>query len=217
MFTPSRSHYYSAYDGDQVVFEGSDCCLEAEWTWYPGVDRPHMIRRYGDNASTYYYGRDELGSVTGLINVGGGRRQPLPLHPVGAKRLRERAKRCTTPSASQARVFDGSTGLYFMRARYYDPELARFISEDPIGIDGGDESVRVRGEQSGERAGTRWGSMRSVRLSPSRSTDPSGTHSWTEWKCVGHGCYGPGVVRIATVGGSFKVRRGWGASSPGVS
>src|SRR5207253_7804275 len=30
-----------------------------------------------------------------------------------------------------------STGLYYYRARYYHPGLARFISEDPIGLRGG--------------------------------------------------------------------------------
>src|SRR6266513_5643548 len=29
------------------------------------------------------------------------------------------------------------TGLYYYRARYYDPVLKRFISEDPIGLGGG--------------------------------------------------------------------------------
>jgi RHS repeat-associated protein len=29
------------------------------------------------------------------------------------------------------------TGLYYYRARYYSPELQRFISEDPIGLAGG--------------------------------------------------------------------------------
>ncbi|MFZ5761513.1 MAG: RHS repeat-associated core domain-containing protein, partial [Thermodesulfobacteriota bacterium] len=29
-------------------------------------------------------------------------------------------------------------GFYYMRARYYDPEVRRFISEDPIGFNGGD-------------------------------------------------------------------------------
>jgi RHS repeat-associated protein len=29
------------------------------------------------------------------------------------------------------------TGLYYYRARYYDPILKRFLSEDPIGLDGG--------------------------------------------------------------------------------
>ena len=28
-------------------------------------------------------------------------------------------------------------GFYYMRARYYDPEVGRFVSEDPIGFDGG--------------------------------------------------------------------------------
>ncbi|MBP6668254.1 MAG: RHS repeat-associated core domain-containing protein [Gemmatimonadales bacterium] len=35
------------------------------------------------------------------------------------------------------REYDGESGLYYMRARYYDPALGRWISEDPIGIAGG--------------------------------------------------------------------------------
>ena len=37
-----------------------------------------------------------------------------------------------------AREYDSETGLYFYRARYYDPAIGRFISEDPIGFSGGD-------------------------------------------------------------------------------
>jgi RHS repeat-associated protein len=33
------------------------------------------------------------------------------------------------------------TGLYYLRARYYDPNLQRFIHEDPIGFRGGDINV----------------------------------------------------------------------------
>ncbi|MGA7802561.1 MAG: RHS repeat-associated core domain-containing protein, partial [Gammaproteobacteria bacterium] len=29
------------------------------------------------------------------------------------------------------------TGLYYYRARYYDPSLGRFISEDPMGFTAG--------------------------------------------------------------------------------
>jgi len=29
-------------------------------------------------------------------------------------------------------------GFYYMRARYYDLEVGRFISENPIGFEGGD-------------------------------------------------------------------------------
>lgn len=36
-----------------------------------------------------------------------------------------------------SREYDGETGLYHHRTRYYDPQIARFISEDPIGLAGG--------------------------------------------------------------------------------
>ena len=36
-----------------------------------------------------------------------------------------------------ARQYDGETGLYYNRARYYDPALGRFISEDPLGLSAG--------------------------------------------------------------------------------
>lgn len=32
-------------------------------------------------------------------------------------------------------------GFYYMRARYYDPNVGRFISEDPIGFEGGDVNL----------------------------------------------------------------------------
>jgi RHS repeat-associated protein len=35
------------------------------------------------------------------------------------------------------REYDQETGLYYLRARYYDPQLGRFLSEDPAGIAGG--------------------------------------------------------------------------------
>jgi RHS repeat-associated protein len=35
------------------------------------------------------------------------------------------------------RDFDPETNLYFHRARYYDPSVGRFISEDPIRFKGG--------------------------------------------------------------------------------
>ena len=35
-------------------------------------------------------------------------------------------------------VMTEPNGFYYMRARYYDPKVGRFISEDPIGFAGGD-------------------------------------------------------------------------------
>jgi RHS repeat-associated protein len=49
------------------------------------------------------------------------------------------------PLAFTGREWDPETGLSYFRARYYDPRLGRFISEDPIGLAGGDISLLGRG------------------------------------------------------------------------
>jgi RHS repeat-associated protein len=43
----------------------------------------------------------------------------------------------TTALQYTGRENDGATGLYYYRARYYSPQLGRFIAEDPIGLAGG--------------------------------------------------------------------------------
>ena len=56
------------------------------------------------------------------------------------------------------REYDQATKLYYMRARYYDPDLGRFISEDPIGIAGGASGLEDCMDQSRmafERCGQR--------------------------------------------------------------
>src|SRR3989338_5300026 len=35
------------------------------------------------------------------------------------------------------REWDGDVKLYFNRARFYDPQVGRFVSEDPVGLAGG--------------------------------------------------------------------------------
>jgi|GEM_PF-2950574 len=41
----------------------------------------------------------------------------------------------------QAGVMTEPNGFYYMKARYYDPVVGRFISEDPTGFDGGDVNL----------------------------------------------------------------------------
>jgi len=38
----------------------------------------------------------------------------------------------------QGQYFDEETGLHYNRFRYHDPEIGRFVSQDPIGLFGGD-------------------------------------------------------------------------------
>ena len=45
------------------------------------------------------------------------------------------------------REYDWQTGIYYYRARYYNPELGRFISQDPAGmVDGPNMYVYVKNE-----------------------------------------------------------------------
>lgn len=37
----------------------------------------------------------------------------------------------------QGQYFDAETGLHYNRFRYYDPDCGRFVSQDPIGLEGG--------------------------------------------------------------------------------
>ncbi len=43
--------------------------------------------------------------------------------------------------AFTGREWDPEIGLYYYRARYYDPKAGRFLSEDPIGFAGGDVNL----------------------------------------------------------------------------
>jgi RHS repeat-associated protein len=42
------------------------------------------------------------------------------------------------PVRFQGQYFDSETGLHYNRFRYYDPDVGRFVSQDPIGLAGGD-------------------------------------------------------------------------------
>jgi RHS repeat-associated protein len=43
----------------------------------------------------------------------------------------------TQPIRFQGQYDDFETGLHYNRFRYYDPDLGRYVSQDPIGLMGG--------------------------------------------------------------------------------
>lgn len=66
--------------------------------------------------------------------------------------------------AFAGREWEPDTGLYYNRARYYDPELGRFLQEDPLGFAAGDPNL-----------------YRYVFNRPLTITDPTGKLSATEY------------------------------------
>ncbi len=77
---------------------------------------------------------DALGSTIALVNSSGSISTQYTYDPFG---------NTTTSGAANSNVFqytsreNDSNGLYYYRARYYSPQVGRFISEDPIGFAGG--------------------------------------------------------------------------------
>jgi RHS repeat-associated protein len=124
------------YDGDDLLMEldGAGNPIR-EYTYLPGVDRPLSVRVSATGAS-YYYATDHPANVTGLIDgSNNGLVNEYEYGPWGEVNVvREDIQQ---PLRYAAREWDGTAGLYQVRARWYDPHTGRFVSEDPIGLAGG--------------------------------------------------------------------------------
>ncbi|UKD57349.1 DUF6531 domain-containing protein [Amycolatopsis sp. FU40] len=59
--------------------------------------------------------------------------------------VQETAAGASTPLRFQGQYHDAETGLHYNLARYYDPALARYLSPDPIGLDGGSHQYAFAG------------------------------------------------------------------------
>ncbi|MGV1100661.1 RHS repeat domain-containing protein [Thiovibrio sp. JS02] len=84
---------------------------------------------------TFFYHADGLGSIVSLTDAKNHVVQSYEYDSFG--NMQHHGDEVKQPYAYTAREWDQETGLYFYRARYYDPQVGRFISKDPIGFAGG--------------------------------------------------------------------------------
>jgi RHS repeat-associated protein len=95
-----------------------------DYVFAPGIDEP--LARIENGTATYYL-VDGLGSVVGLNDSAGENLGAVVYDPWGfASPLRG----SVAPFGYIGR--EGNDGLWFLRARYYDPSIGRFLSEDPM-------------------------------------------------------------------------------------
>jgi len=121
------------YDGPNLLEEAdSSGSVLARYTQGPGVDHPLAEFRSG---VTSFYEPDGVGSATSLTSSTGTITQTYNYDTFG--NLSGSTGTVVNPLRYTAREFDSETGLYYDRARYYDSQTGRFISEDPIGFNGG--------------------------------------------------------------------------------
>lgn len=175
---------YYLWDDDQLLAELDANATHrlSEYGYLPGVDQPFaLITGATTIDSVRYHVLDEAGNVIGVTN-GTAVSQATTYDDWGVA--------TTTGSADNRLLFKGllwepDAGLYYMRARWYDPKLGRFISEDPIGLDGGINDYAFGGGD------------------PVSSSDPSGLCIWDG--CIAEAALGGAVTGV--VFNAFKNHR----------
>jgi len=109
---------------DQVV---------ASYTNGLGIDDPLVMRYQGNN---YFYHKNHLGSVTDITDSSGAIVKSYQYDAYGNVLSAPGALTYNTLTYT-ARERHVASGLYYYRARWYDPQLGRFITQDPIYWAGG--------------------------------------------------------------------------------
>ena len=125
------------YDGDHILaeYDASNTLLR-KYIHGPCIDEPIcLVEASGTYVGTQYYHYDALGSIVGLTNSAGAMVQFYEYSVYG----QVAASDPNHPNRFMftGREFDRDTGLYYYRARYYNPEIGRFLQTDPIGYGDG--------------------------------------------------------------------------------
>ena len=114
------------YDGLNPVQEIQNGALSANLITGLGIDE--YFQRT-DSAGARNYVTDILGSTLALTDSSGTTQTSYTYDPFGNTAATGQAS--SNPYQFTGRENDG-TGLDYYRARYYDPRIARFISQDPM-------------------------------------------------------------------------------------
>ncbi len=120
------------YDGQDVLVDDNNGTL-TKYQNGLGIDNKLKMTA---NGTVNYFLADHLGSTNALTDSSGNVTSSASYDSFG-----NATGNLTTRYQFTGREFDNFTGLHYYRARWYDGNLGRFISEDPIGLAGGDVNL----------------------------------------------------------------------------
>jgi RHS repeat-associated protein len=120
-----------------------------------------------ENEKKLFYHADHLGGTNVITDINGARVQLNEYDPWG--KVSRNDGTVDPEKRFTGQILDPESGLYYYGARYYDPELGRFISPDPIVPSPGDPQSLNRYSY--------------VRNNPVKYIDPTG-HSF--WSAIGN-------------------------------
>ena len=89
-----------------------------------------------DGTNTYYFQKDHLGTPQKLIASNGSVVWSAKADAFG-NTLVDSSSTLTNNLRFAGQYFDQESGLHYNYFRYYDPQTGRYVTSDPIGLDGG--------------------------------------------------------------------------------
>lgn len=116
-------------DGDEEIAELTSAnVILRRYVMGPAID-DRIARREEPSGTKTFYHTNHQGSVVATTDTAGAVQQQLTYDEYGKSTSGSTGE----PYRYTGRRLDAETGLYYYRARYYSPDLGRFLQVDPIG------------------------------------------------------------------------------------
>jgi RHS repeat-associated protein len=124
----SKRTYY-LQDGDNLLQELSAEYKPLSTYLYAGLDKPLMA--FSKDGAPRFFHQDDLGSVLAVSN-GKGKITAGYRYDAFGNVMKQEGKDANQPFRFTGRPLDSATGLYDLRARFYDSKTGQFTSHDPV-------------------------------------------------------------------------------------
>ena len=99
------------------------------------------LETLSNSSDSFYYNFNATGSTVGITNDLGSIENNYFYLPFGEDIVEDEAIPNSFEFVGQYGVAEEANGLDFMRARFFEDQTGRFISPDPIGLNGGDTNL----------------------------------------------------------------------------
>lgn len=178
--TSTTTKYF--YDNQAILFDYDETgTIGNHYIQGPNIDEPLAVTTVKEK---YYYHADGLGSIIALTDNSGKVVQTYEYDSLG--NLKDQKNRVKQPFTYTGREWDRETGLYYYRARYFDPMDGKFISKDPIGFDGGDVNLYAYVQNNPINWTDPWGLFRYTPTAGGPVNSTTGSSLTCFEQCAGH-------------------------------
>ena len=125
----SGTLYWRSITGDVLAESDLQGNITNEYVFFAG----RRIAQRTSGGSVYFYYADTLGTVHTITDATGHACYDASFTPYGQEVPNPNIPQtCTSNYKFTGYEYDSETGLYYAKARYYNPRLGRFMSPDPL-------------------------------------------------------------------------------------